>query len=102
MLDLTLTCWSRARALPPKPPATDLTGAGGLFGPPVERSYSEPIVLPVQTVIGVETTRATFLSWPAHVQQDFASGLRHRLQHPADVHLTQQTSLAMTQLLPRE
>jgi ubiquinone/menaquinone biosynthesis C-methylase UbiE len=91
-----------AWALPPKPPAADLTGAVGSFGPPAERSYSEPIVLPAQTVIGVETTRATFLSWPPHTQQDFTSELRRRLQHCADVHLTQQTSLAMAQVLPRE
>jgi SAM-dependent methyltransferase len=91
-----------AWARPPRPPAADLTGAAGLFGPPLERSYSQPIVLPAQTVIGVETTRATFLSWPAPTQQDFAADLRRRLQHSADVHLTQQTSLAIAQVLTRE
>ena len=91
-----------AWARPPRPPAADLTGAAGLFGPPVERSYSQRIVVPAQTVIGVETTRATFLSWPAPTQQDFANELRRRLQHSEDVHLTQETSLAMAQVLPRQ
>jgi len=83
------------------PPAADLTGAAGLFGPPVHRSHSQRIVLPAQTVIGVETTRATFLSWPEPARQDFTRGLRRHLQHHADVYLTQQTSLAMAQALPR-
>jgi hypothetical protein len=64
-------------------------------------SHSQRIVLPAQTVIGVETTRATFLSWPEHTQQDFTRDLRRHLQHRADVYLTQQTSLAMAQALPR-
>ncbi len=83
------------------PPAADLTGAAGWFGPPIERPHGQRIVLPAQTVIGVETTRATFLSWPERTQQDFAGELRRLLQHCADVHLTQQTSLAMAQVLPR-
>ena len=90
-----------AGAGPVRPPAADLTGAESLFGPPLERSYSRRIVLPAQTVIGVETTRATFLSWPAHTRQDFAAELRRRLRHCPDVHLTQQTSLAMARVLPR-
>lgn len=36
-----------------------------------------------------------------HTQQEFADELRRHLQHCADVHLTQQTSLAMAQVLPR-
>ena len=77
------------------PPAADLTGSAGWFGPPIERSHSQRGVLPAPTVLGVETTRATFLSWPEHTQQDFAGALRRHLQHCADVHLSQQTSLAM-------
>lgn len=83
------------------PPATDLTGAAGWFGPPVHRSYSQRMLLPAQTVIGLETTRATFLSWPERTQQDFTRDLRRHLRQHADVHLTQQTSLAMARALPR-
>ncbi len=89
--------WTRPRT----PTAADLTGAAGWFGPPIERSHEQRIVLPAQTVIGVETTRAIFLSWPEHTQQDFADDLRRHLKHGADVHLTQQTWLAMAQVLPR-
>ena len=86
--------------VPSTPPAADLTGAAVWFGPPIERSYAQRMVLPAETVIGVETTRATFLSWPEHIQQGFAGDLRRHLQLRADVHLTQQTSLAMAQVLP--
>jgi SAM-dependent methyltransferase len=89
--------WARHRT----PHAADLTGAAGLFGPPVERSHSQRIVLAAETVIGVETTRSTFLSWPEHTQQDFAGELRRHFRHCADVHLTQQTSLAMAPVVPR-
>jgi SAM-dependent methyltransferase len=81
------------------PAAADMTGAAGLFRPPVERSRSQRIALPAATVISVETTRATYLSWPEHIRQEFAAGLRRRLEHCAYVHLTQVTSLAMAQVL---
>ena len=82
-------------------PEIDIAGAAGLFGPPLERSDSQRIALPAETVIGVETTRATFLSWPERVQQDFVLELRDRLKPGEEVHVTQQTSLAMAQVLPR-
>ncbi len=53
--------WARQRTRP----AADLTGAAGLFGPPIERPHSQRIVLAAETVIGVETTQSTFLSSPA-------------------------------------
>lgn len=81
-----------------KPTATDLSGATGLFGPPVEGSHCARIVLPTETVLGVETTRATFLSWPDHVRQGFIGDLRRYLQTYADVPLTQRTWLAMAQV----
>jgi hypothetical protein len=49
-------------------------------------------------VIGVETTRSTFLSWPEQVRQDFIAELRQSLEPGDDVPLTQQTSLAMVQV----
>lgn len=86
--------WIRPRT----PTAADLTGAAGWFGPPVERSYEQRMVLTAEAVIGVETTRGNFLSWPEHTQQEFSDDLRRHLRHGADVDLTQQTWLAMAQV----
>ena len=82
-----------------KAPEIDLTGAAGMFGSPVERSHSQRITLPAQTVISVETTRATFLSWPGHVRQGFTDGLHSLLGEQAEVPLTQETSLVMAPVL---
>ena len=82
-----------------QPGPADLANAAGLFGSPVERSHSQRITLPAQTVIGVETTRATFLSWPGHVRQRFADDLRAHLGAQREVLLTQETSLVMAPVL---
>jgi ubiquinone/menaquinone biosynthesis C-methylase UbiE len=73
-----------ARARWQKLPDPDMTGGTGLFDSPVRRSHSQRIVLPAEAVTGVETTRATFLSWPEDIRRHFidelrfASGLRQR------------------------
>jgi SAM-dependent methyltransferase len=84
-----------------KPPGTDMTGTTGLFGSPVERSHSQRIVLPADAVIGVEATRATFLSWPEDIRRRFLDELRFYLQAQAEVQLTQETSVVMAQVLSR-
>lgn len=90
-----------AWAMQDKLPEIDMTGTAGLFGPPVTRSYSQRIVLPAQTVMGVETTRATFLSWPGDIRQSFRDELRSRLPPGTQVQLTQETAVTMAQMLPR-
>lgn len=82
-------------------PETDFTGAADRFGPPIERSHVQPAVLPAETVIARETTRATFLSWPEHARLDFLGELRRELSGRAEVRLTQETSLAMAQVRGR-
>lgn len=101
LLDMWITrsddqgAWARQ----PKLSDADLTKASSLFGSPVEWSQSEPMVLPAETVIGLETTRATFLSWPEDVQRGFIDELRRHLQFQVSVPLTQETSLTMARVL---
>jgi len=89
--------WARQQKLPD----TDMTGTTGLFDSPVERSHSQRIVLPAAAVIGVETTRATFLSRPGDIRRRFLDELRFHLQSQTEVHLTQETSVTMARVLPR-
>jgi hypothetical protein len=89
--------WARQQKLPD----TEVTDTTGLFGSPAQRYHSRRIVLPAETVIGVETTRATFLSWPEDIRRRFVGKLRSHLQSRAEVHLTQETSVTMAQVLPR-
>lgn len=48
----------------------------GLFGELVEARDDEPLTLPVEQVIGVELTRATYLSYEPAKQAEFAGRLR--------------------------
>jgi hypothetical protein len=90
-----------ASARQQKFPDTDMTGSTGLFDSPVERSHSRRIVLPAEAVIGVESTRSAFLSWPEDIRRRFLDELRFHLQSQTEVHLTQETSVTMAQVLPR-
>jgi len=71
--------WARQQKLPD----TDMTGTTGLFDSPVERSHSQRTVMPAEAVIGMETTRATFLSWPEDIRRRFLDELRFHLQSQA-------------------
>ena len=46
-----------------------------LFGPPVEATHTRALRLPAQTVMGVERTRATFLSYSQQDQASFTADL---------------------------
>jgi SAM-dependent methyltransferase len=81
-------------------PDAEKIAASGLFEDPVERMDDRRMVLPADTIIDVENTRAIVLSWPADVRQSFTSELRHYLRSQPEVYLTQQTSLTMARVLP--
>jgi ubiquinone/menaquinone biosynthesis C-methylase UbiE len=90
-----------ARARQRKPSETEILAGTGQFEEPVGRMDARRLVLPVETVIGVENTRATSLSWPEHVRQQFTDEIRRELRSQAQVGLTQETVLTMTRLPPR-
>jgi hypothetical protein len=78
---------------------TRIISMTGLFGEPVEKTHAEPISLPAEVVVGVESTRATFLSWDTDARRDFAQQMRHHLRGHPNVALTQQTTLTMAPVL---
>jgi ubiquinone/menaquinone biosynthesis C-methylase UbiE len=66
-----------------------------LFGPAVEATHARALQLPAQTVMGVERTRATFLSYSQQEQASFTADLGTLLQPATDIDLAQETFLAM-------
>ena len=61
----------------------------------MEASHARALRLPVQTVLGVERTRATFLSYGKQDQAGFTADLRALLAHSTHIDLVQETFLAM-------
>ncbi|MBO0807671.1 MAG: class I SAM-dependent methyltransferase [Actinobacteria bacterium] len=68
-----------------------------LFGQTIEANpnHSRALRLPVETVIGVERTRATFLSYAEQDQADFTADLAALLAPGTQIDLIQETFLAM-------
>jgi ubiquinone/menaquinone biosynthesis C-methylase UbiE len=65
-----------------------------LFGSTVEASHTRALRLPPETVVGVERTRATFLSYTEQDQADFTADLQ-ALVPGSHVDVLQETLLAM-------
>ena len=74
-----------------------LTGLreGGRFGRTVETQHDRTLQLPAETVLGVERTRATFLSWPEPDQAAFTADLSALLDGAVAIDVVQETFLAM-------
>lgn len=66
-----------------------------LFGAPVEASHTTALRLPAEGVIGVERTRATFLSYTEQKQAAFTAELTALLVPGSHVDVTQDSFLAM-------
>ena len=66
-----------------------------LFGTVVEGTHEQPLELPARTVLGVECTRATYLSFNDAARRGFAADLEELLQPAPTVSLVQETYLAM-------
>ena len=58
-------------------------------------THEQALELPVRTVLGVECTRATYLSFNPQAQRGFAADLEALLQPAPTVSLVQETYLAM-------
>jgi hypothetical protein len=71
-----------------------------LFGDTVETSHTRQLRLPAETIIGVERTRATFLSFPEQDQANFTADLEAFLKPGSHVDLVQETLLAMAPTVP--
>jgi ubiquinone/menaquinone biosynthesis C-methylase UbiE len=67
----------------------------GLFGATVEVSHTQALRLPAETVIGVERTRATFLSYTEQDQASYIADLTAFVEAGSHIDLIQETFLAM-------
>jgi len=72
-----------------------------LFGEPAEQVHTTAMRLPVQAVVAVECTRATFLSFSESDQAGFTADLIALLQPGDHVDLVQETLLAMAAVVTR-
>jgi hypothetical protein len=64
----------------------------------VHRTHEGRATVPADTVLGVENTRASSLSWPPDVRQAFTEELRSHLGSLAQVPVTEQTFLTMARV----
>jgi ubiquinone/menaquinone biosynthesis C-methylase UbiE len=83
-----------------RPSDPEAIAATGLFGSPVWLTERERTTMPADTVIDLERTRATFLSWPDDAQRRFTEDLGQLLGSPPAVRLTRHTSVTMAQVRP--
>jgi SAM-dependent methyltransferase len=72
--------------------------ATGLFGTPARLTDTQRATLTPGEVVALESTRATFLSWPPGTQRDFTHNLHRLLEPHPEVHLTRRTSVTMAQV----
>lgn len=73
-------------------------GDSKLFGPSVHRVFRQRLARSAADVIGVENTRATALSWPDGVREEFFGELRERLGSRAEVGVTLEASVTLAPL----
>jgi ubiquinone/menaquinone biosynthesis C-methylase UbiE len=81
-----------------RPSDPEAIAATGLFGTPACLTDRQQAIVPAGDVTALESTRATFLSWPHDVQRHFASELGRLPEPQPSVHLTRRTSVAMAQV----
>jgi len=84
----------------PGPTTAEIIGESGFFGTAVETSYSTRLSVSASSVVDLENTRATSLSWPDDERRAFAEKLRDHL--PAEtVGLMQVETVTMAQVARR-
>ncbi len=81
-----------------QPPWVEPLTRSPLFGEVVTAHQARPLILPRETVVGVECTRATFLSFERDDQEGFTSELHALLEPTPQVALVQDTFLAMAEV----
>jgi len=87
--------YSRQSSWPGQPAWLTALRDSGLFGATVEATHTQALRLPAETVIDVESTRATFLSCTEHDQAGFTAGLQALVTPGSHIDLLQETFLAM-------
>ncbi len=87
--------YSRQSRWPGQPAWLTALQDSGLFGATIEASHTQALRLPAETVISVETTRATFLAYTGQDQAGFIADLRALVVPGSNIDLLQETFLAM-------
>lgn len=82
-----------------RPSDPEAFAAAGLFGTPACLTDTQQATLRAADVTALESTRATFLSWPHDTQRHFTDELGRLLDPQPAVHLTRHTSVTMAQVL---
>jgi ubiquinone/menaquinone biosynthesis C-methylase UbiE len=100
MFDLWIAHGDTGGAWDRRPSDPEAVSGTGLFGVPECLAVSEQSVQAASDVVGLASTRGTFLSWPHDSQSDFAADLRQLLDSQPAVHVTRQTSVTMAPVLP--
>ena len=86
--------WATAKM----PTVAEIMVSTGLFDAPLERSHGERGALRTETVMGVERTRATYLSYDAEARSSFDAELRAALDGVAEVPVEIQTHVTMAKV----
>ncbi len=89
--------WTGSR----EPADAEAISASGRFGEPVPRTASERLTLAAESVLRIESTRSTLLSWPPESRRQFLGELAERLGSRDDVPLTRVSWLTMARVRPR-
>jgi len=79
---------------------SDAFAGSGLFEAAVREVVTWRARRPADAVVGVESTRATSLSWPPDVQAGFAEEIRHRLAGHDGTGVTIESQVTMAQVAP--
>ena len=96
--DLWITHGDTGGAWERRPSDPAAVAATGLFSAPSCLTDSQEAPLAAGDVVALESTRATFLSWPQDTQRRFADELRQLLDPQPAVRLTRQTLVTMAQV----
>lgn len=83
----------------PPPSLPDELIATGRYGPAVERQHEWALTLPPETIVGVESTRATTLHYDENRRTTFLDGLRGLIGDADEIGLVQRTSVTMAPVL---
>lgn len=81
-------------------PERQAIAATGLFAEAVGRRETQRLTLPAGTVLDVERTRATYLSWPEGTRREFTAELAKLLRPHPEISLTRWTTVTMAQTMP--
>jgi SAM-dependent methyltransferase len=98
LADLWVTHGDTGGAWVTHSPDREAFAAAGLFCTPAERTQVRCMTRPAADVIAVESTRATWLSWPEDRRAAFTADLRRLLGSAPEAGLTQTASVTMAQV----